>query len=100
MRDDIGIYNTCAGPGYVGTSARQESANWGVGSAGRFEDLDGFLHRPAALAKELVAERIGGMKVWPFDTAAKQPTATTSHPLSSTQAWGAWPRSGMRSATT
>ncbi len=72
VRDDIDVYNTCAGPGYIATSGRQESANWGVGDAGRYEDLEAFLHRPAALAKELLAEGIGGMKVWPFDTAAER----------------------------
>ncbi len=72
VRDDIDVYNTCAGPGYVSTSGRQESANWGVGAAGRYEDLDGFLHRPGELAKELLAEGIGGLKVWPFDTAAER----------------------------
>jgi L-alanine-DL-glutamate epimerase-like enolase superfamily enzyme len=72
VRDDIDVYNTCAGPGYIATSGRQESANWGVGGTSRYEDLEAFLHRPAELAKELLAEGIGGMKVWPFDTAAER----------------------------
>ncbi len=72
VRDDIEVYNTCAGPGYVSTSGRQESANWGVGAAGRYEDLDAFLHRPGELAEELLAEGVGGLKVWPFDTAAER----------------------------
>lgn len=76
VRDRMSIYNTCAGPGYVGTSVRQESANWGIGSDGRYEDLDAFLHRPAELARELLAEGVRGMKVWPFDIAAEQTGGT------------------------
>jgi L-alanine-DL-glutamate epimerase-like enolase superfamily enzyme len=72
VRDKIRIYNTCAGSGYVGSSSRQESGNWGLGRKAPYEDLDGFLNRPAALAKELAAEGIPGMKVWPFDTGAEK----------------------------
>jgi galactonate dehydratase len=72
VRDRVRIYNTCAGSGYVGSSSRQESGNWGLGRAAPFEDLDAFLNRPAALAKELAAEGIPGMKVWPFDPGAEK----------------------------
>lgn len=72
VRERIRIYNTCAGSGYVGSSSRQESGNWGLGRKAPCEDLDGFLNRPAALAKELAAEGIPGMKVWPFDTGAEK----------------------------
>lgn len=71
VRDEIRVYNTCAGPGYVSDSARQESANWGV-AQGQWEDLDAFLHHPAQLAAELAAEGLTGMKVWPFDRAAER----------------------------
>ena len=76
VRDSIPIYNTCAGPGYVGSSSRQESGNWGLGRRARFEDLDAFLNRPAELAKALAAEGIPGMKVWPFDTGAERTGGT------------------------
>ncbi|HEX7901371.1 MAG TPA: mandelate racemase/muconate lactonizing enzyme family protein [Planctomycetota bacterium] len=76
VRDRIRIYNTCAGSGYVGSSSRQESGNWGLGRKAPYEDLDGFLNRPAALAKELAAEGISGMKVWPFDTGAEKTGGT------------------------
>ncbi|GAB3430453.1 mandelate racemase/muconate lactonizing enzyme family protein [Flindersiella endophytica] len=76
VRDRIPVYNTCAGPGYVSTTSRQESANWGVAADGRYEDLDAFLHRPAELARELAGEGVRGMKVWPFDLAAEQTGGT------------------------
>lgn len=76
VRDQIKVYNTCAGPGYVATSSRQESANWGTGIAGRYEDLSAFLTRPGELALDLAAEGIPGMKVWPFDQAAEKTGGT------------------------
>ncbi len=74
VRPAIRIYNTCAGADYVRTTSRQSSDNWGLpaaSDAGPWEDLDAFLHRPAALARELLAEGIPGMKIWPFDRAAE-----------------------------
>ena len=74
VRDRIGIYNTCAGSGYIRTSNRQESTNWGLPTTDArqsYDDLDAFLHRPAELARELWDEGIPGMKVWPFDGAAE-----------------------------
>lgn len=79
VRTELPIYNTCAGPGYVSRSTRQESGNWGIVSSalrGSLEDLDAFLHRPGALARELIDEGIRGMKVWPFDRAAEQTDGT------------------------
>jgi L-alanine-DL-glutamate epimerase-like enolase superfamily enzyme len=75
VRDRARAYNTCAGPGYVRASSRQTSENWGLGAAGgrgRLEDLEAFLHRPGELARELWAEGLRGMKVWPFDQAAER----------------------------
>jgi L-alanine-DL-glutamate epimerase-like enolase superfamily enzyme len=71
VRDRIGVYNTCAGPSYVRGAARQNSANWGLGPARRYEDLAGFLHRPGELARELLDAGFTGLKVWPFDLAAE-----------------------------
>jgi galactonate dehydratase len=74
VRDQIGIYNTCAGSGYIRASSRQESKNWGLPIAGpvdAYDDLDAFLRRPAQLARDLWDEGIRGMKVWPFDGAAE-----------------------------
>ncbi|WP_329519212.1 mandelate racemase/muconate lactonizing enzyme family protein [Spirillospora sp. NBC_01491] len=72
VQEDVEIYNTCAGPGYVSTSTRQESGNWGLSGEGRYEDLDAFLNEPARLARELWDEGVRGMKVWPFDLAAER----------------------------
>ncbi|GGT16697.1 mandelate racemase/muconate lactonizing enzyme family protein [Nonomuraea spiralis] len=80
VRDGIDIYNTCAGPGYVGTSTRQESGNWGMSAADRYEDLHAFLNEPARLARELWDEGIRGMKIWPFDTAAERTGGTDISP--------------------
>ncbi|GLW98972.1 mandelate racemase/muconate lactonizing enzyme family protein [Microtetraspora sp. NBRC 16547] len=80
VHDTIGIYNTCAGPGYVGSSTRQESGNWGVSAADRYEDLHAFLNEPARLARELWDEGIRGMKIWPFDTAAERTGGTDISP--------------------
>jgi L-alanine-DL-glutamate epimerase-like enolase superfamily enzyme len=76
VRERISIYNTCAGSGYVGSSSRQESSNWGRSNGRPYEDLDAFLTDPGRLARELVAEGIGGMKIWPFDQAAERSGGT------------------------
>ena len=73
VRASLPVYNTCAGSGYVGSSTRQRSDNWGVDAPGsRYEDLQAFLTRPGELALELQAEGFTGMKIWPFDTAAEK----------------------------
>ncbi len=75
-RDDIRIYNTCAGYQYVRSTTNQSSANWGIDaakkSAGPYEDLEGFLNRAGELADSLLSEGITGMKIWPFDPAAEK----------------------------
>lgn len=73
VRPDIPVYNTCAGPGYVGTTSRQHSSNWGLDSEEtQYDDLRAFLTEPGRLARELLDEGIPGMKIWPFDKAAEQ----------------------------
>ncbi|MFI0453946.1 mandelate racemase/muconate lactonizing enzyme family protein [Actinomadura sp. 6N118] len=79
VRDSIRVYNTCAGPGYVNATSRQEPANWGRGR-GDYEDLDAFLTRPGELARELAAEGVTGMKIWPFDQAAERTGGTDISP--------------------
>ena len=75
-RDNIRIYNTCAGYQYVRSTTNQSSANWGIGaakkSAGPYEDLEGFLNCAGELAESLLSEGITGMKIWPFDPAAEK----------------------------
>ena len=76
VRDSVPIYNTCAGTGYVGGDSRQASSNWGLDRAGRYEDLNAFLTKPAALARDLLDEGIRAMKIWPFDRAAERTGGT------------------------
>ncbi len=65
----VPTYNTCAGPTY----GRGWRPGYGDASdAGRYDDLTGFLDRPAELAQELIDEGFAGMKIWPFDQIAKE----------------------------
>lgn len=75
-RDQIRIYNTCAGYRYTRRQPRQTVDNWGVPTAeaeagGEYEDLDAFLNRADELALSLQAQGITGMKIWPFDPYAE-----------------------------
>jgi L-alanine-DL-glutamate epimerase-like enolase superfamily enzyme len=68
----IPIYNTCAGRGYMRKSDQSSSA-WGISADNdQYEDLQAFQSDAGALAKELLAEGIGGMKIWPFDLYAEK----------------------------
>jgi galactonate dehydratase len=68
----IPIYNTCAGRGYMRKSDQSSSA-WGISDDNdQYEDLQAFQSDAGALAKELLAEGIGGMKIWPFDLYAEK----------------------------
>lgn len=74
VHDSIGVYNTCAGAGYINGASRQSSSNWGLDRADRsvgFEDLWSFMNEPARLARDLIDSGLTGMKVWPFDLAAE-----------------------------
>jgi len=71
------VYNTCAGYDYVKSEVGQASTNWGLPGADAvvprpYEDLDGFLHRPAELTRSLLDEGYTAMKLWPFDAAAER----------------------------
>lgn len=71
-RQEIRIYNTCAGPHYV-TKPRSADIDAWFGVAGQLhalDDLHAFEHEPERLARELLDEGITGMKIWPFDRAA------------------------------
>jgi galactonate dehydratase len=52
-RTRIPIYNTCV-------------------NAGKYRDQDGFLESPAELARQLLAQDIRAMKIWPWDQFAPQ----------------------------
>ncbi|EPX78688.1 mandelate racemase/muconate lactonizing enzyme family protein [Salipiger mucosus] len=70
-RDSIRTYNTCAGLDYMKEDAGQQTGNYGLGSGGPFDDLNGFLHHADELAESLLDEGITAMKIWPFDMAAE-----------------------------
>lgn len=73
VRDDIRVYNTCAGNRYALNNPVHDSANFGIDTtaADPYEDLDAFLHRADELAHSLLEMGITGMKIWPFDFAAE-----------------------------
>ena len=73
VRDDIRVYNTCAGYRYVRAKPTQGTANFGLEGQdeGPYEDLDGFLNRADEVAQSLLDMGITGMKIWPFDFAAE-----------------------------
>jgi L-alanine-DL-glutamate epimerase-like enolase superfamily enzyme len=73
-RNEIQVYNTCAGPNYVSKTSAVRPDNFGVStpSANRavYEDLQAFLDQPEDLAASLMEMGIFSMKIWPFDLAA------------------------------
>jgi galactonate dehydratase len=85
VRDRVRLYNTCAGPTYtrkIPRVSRLLSENWSVagsGATGAYEDLEGFLNRPAELARSLLDQGISMMKIWPFDPYAE---ASDGHHIS------------------
>ncbi|MFK8083507.1 MAG: mandelate racemase/muconate lactonizing enzyme family protein [Granulosicoccus sp.] len=70
-RDDIQVYNTCAGPNYVSKTSAVRPDNFGAAVTGAsYEDLEAFLYQPAELASALLEMGISSMKIWPIDLAA------------------------------
>lgn len=72
--DKVRIYNTCAGYRYVRSKPNWSLEDWGTGgeAEGPYEDLEAFLNNADELAFSLLEQGITGMKIWPFDFAAKQ----------------------------
>jgi len=72
--DKMRIYNTCAGYRYVRSRPNWSLEDWGTGGEeeGPYEDLEAFLHNADELALNLLEQGITGMKIWPFDFAAKE----------------------------
>ncbi|MCX2721015.1 mandelate racemase/muconate lactonizing enzyme family protein [Roseibium salinum] len=68
----IRTYNTCAGTDYVKEDTGQQTDNYGLGTGGHYDDLNGFLSRADELALSLLDEGITAMKIWPFDMAAEK----------------------------
>ena len=71
-RESIRVYNTCAGPHYVSKARSQDIDAWFGRDRGvaPLDDLHAFEHEPERLARELLAEGVTAMKIWPFDRAA------------------------------
>jgi len=74
VRDEIQVYNTCAGPNYVSKTAAVRPDNFGDAAEGAsgviYEDLEAFLNHPEDLAASLLEMGISSMKIWPIDLAA------------------------------
>ncbi|MEP1934225.1 MAG: mandelate racemase/muconate lactonizing enzyme family protein [Roseibium sp.] len=72
-RDQIQVYNTCAGPSYVSKTSAVRPDNFGTGAqqiaAPKYEDLEAFLNHPEDLAASLMEMGIFSMKIWPLDLA-------------------------------
>ncbi len=68
--DKLRVYNTCAGYRYVRSANIRPVDTWNFSSDGPYEDLQGFMERPAELAQSLLDMGISAMKIWPFDPAA------------------------------
>ena len=88
-RDAIRTYNTCAGYRYIREESGQAVMNWGLpgdAAEGPYEDLDAFLERADELARDLLAQGITGMKIWPFDPYAE---ASLGHDISTADLDGA-----------
>jgi len=78
-RDSVRLYNTCAGPTYVRQLPDHPDlpvSNWASADPAEAlelpSDLEAFLTDAGALAKDLLAEDITAMKIWPFDEFAEK----------------------------
>jgi L-alanine-DL-glutamate epimerase-like enolase superfamily enzyme len=75
-RERIRVYNTCASRDYnavvrQSSNVRQETR--GATPMPKIESGDDLMlqvHEPARLARELMAQGVSAMKIWPFDAAA------------------------------
>ena len=75
----VPIYNTCAGYKHARASTKnslfERTEDWtlkpGASSAGPYEDLLAWRFNAGDLARSLLSEGIGAMKIWPFDIAAE-----------------------------
>lgn len=67
VRERLGVYNTCASDGY-NLSARVIGDSRAVGEG--TDDLARQVSDPGGLARSLLADGIGGMKIWPYDRFA------------------------------
>jgi galactonate dehydratase len=95
MRESVGVYNTCAGPGEgmppAGTPLlrRHLAEPWGLGGQrGLYDDYAAMWERPAELAGQLIDEGIGAMKLYTFRRAAQATLGTYITPRQLSEASG------------
>lgn len=69
QRQDLPVYNTCAGPDYVRTAAIAGERWLPSGGDAEMDDLVAQKEDPVGLARSLLAEGVTAMKIWPFDAA-------------------------------
>lgn len=73
----IPLYNTCAGPTHVNATNRNALFDLPVDwhkrpvIANPYDDLAAWREDAGVLARSLLSEGIGAMKIWPFDSAAE-----------------------------
>ena len=80
----VPVYNTCAGYGHVRATKRnalfERTEDWSLKAGdmaeGPYEDLLAWRFNAGDLAKSLLSEGIGAMKIWPFDVAAEASNGT------------------------
>ena len=87
VRDSVPVYNTCAGPGegMPGPGTPRQKLHlaepWGLGGTeGLYDDYRAMWERPAELARELLEEGIGAMKLYTFRPASRQTLGTYISP--------------------
>ncbi len=74
VREKIRVYNSCGNPQYgPSKTGHQGWPGFGdVGEPGPWADSWRLFQEPVALAEELAGLGYSGLKVWPFDQAAKE----------------------------
>lgn len=82
VRDAIRVYNTCAGYDFGRNVTVLGSGVVAGGldndrAMGPYDDLAAAIERPDALARDLLDEGYGAMKIWPFDPAALRNDGTS-----------------------
>ena len=63
VRNEIQVYNTCAGPNYVSKTSAVRPDNFGTEGESAYEDLQAFLNSPEDLAASLIEMGIFSMKI-------------------------------------
>jgi L-alanine-DL-glutamate epimerase-like enolase superfamily enzyme len=84
IQERVPIYNTCAGYGHVRATKRhalfERTEDWSLKQGdmveGPYEDLLAFRFDAGTLARSLLSEGVGAMKIWPFDVAAEASNGT------------------------